>query len=176
MTDYCYFTTTNEDGNTSKTFYIINNIVAINQHNTLLNLQLDPICTIGLENIDIIAGWALRAHPLQDELFMNVIPESFTPIYPTKLQHEVVSFGDEYVDLIASTVDLVNLQPKLDKIYNADRTSYEFFKLVNEARKFTKIYFPSRKNAERHHKVLNFTTLFEFKRYTEWYFPIITGF
>ena len=173
--DYCYFTTTNEDGNSSKTFYIINNIVAINQHNTLLNLQLDPICTIGLENIAIIAGWALRAHPLQDELFMNVIPESFTPIYPTKLQHEVVSFGDEYVDLIASTVDLVNLQPKLDKIYNAERTSYEFFKLVNEARKFTKIYFPSRKNAERHHKVLNFTTLFELKDIPSGTFQLLQG-
>lgn len=173
--DYCYFTTISDSGITAKTFYIINNIIAINKNNTMLHLQLDPICTIGLENIDIIAGWAIRAHPLQDELFLNVIPESFSPIYPTQLKHEVVNFGDEYVDLIASTVDLVNLNPRLEKIYSAQATNYEFFKIVNEAQKFTKVYFPSRQNAERHQKTMKFTTLFELKDVPPSTFQLLQG-
>ena len=98
--DYCQITST---------FYFVTNVTMSNENTAILDLQLDPIGTIGILQIDIINGWCTRRHVANDELFSNNLEEGYTPLeemtvdfsYLNHLTGDVVSMV-----ILGSTIDL----------------------------------------------------------------------
>lgn len=99
--DYCSI------GNT---FYFVTNITMSNENTAILQLQIDPITTVGLDNIDFINGWCTRRHVANDELFSNNLAEDFTPLDTLKVSFAYLDHlkgkDTTKLSLISSTIDL----------------------------------------------------------------------
>lgn len=98
--DYCQI---------NSAFYIVTNVTMSNENTAILDLQFDPIGTIGILQIDIINGWCTRRHVANDELFSNNLEEGYTPLEEmtvdtTYLDHRI-GLNLE-LDLLSSTIDL----------------------------------------------------------------------
>lgn len=89
--------------------YFVTNVTMSNENTAILDLQFDPIGTIGISNIQVINGWCTRRHVANDELFSNNLEEGYTPLEEmtvdtTYLDHVTT---DAYIlNIIASTIDL----------------------------------------------------------------------
>ena len=90
-------------------YYIVTNVVMSNENTAILDLQFDPIGTIGISHIDVVNGWCTRRHVANDELFSNNLEEGYTPLEEmtvdtTYLDHRI---GVNYeLHLLSSTIDL----------------------------------------------------------------------
>lgn len=89
--------------------YFVTNVTMSNENTAILDLQFDPIGTIGISNIEVINGWCTRRHVANDELFSNNLEEGYTP-----LEEMTVNFGylnhltgvSLILNIIGSTIDL----------------------------------------------------------------------
>lgn len=70
--------------NIEKTFYFVTSIKMLNENCAELGLMMDAVTTVGINNINIVSGWATRCHTSTDNLFDNDLAEPFTP------RHELV--------------------------------------------------------------------------------------
>ena len=89
--------------------YFVTNVTMSNENTAILDLQFDPIGTIGISNIQVINGWCTRRHVANDELFSNNLEEGYTPLEEmtvdtTFLDH--LTGGNYILNIIASTIDL----------------------------------------------------------------------
>lgn len=88
-------------------YYFVTNIEMVNINVALIYLTIDPITTIGLENIGIISGWCTRRHVTDDTPFSNTLSENFQPREVPKTDIFEIEIQDEnpYI-FTASTVSL----------------------------------------------------------------------
>lgn len=89
--------------------YFVTNVTMSNENTAILDLQFDPIGTIGISNIQVINGWCTRRHVANDELFSNNLEEGYTPLEEmtvdtTYLDHRIGMNLE--LQLLSSTIDL----------------------------------------------------------------------
>lgn len=115
--DYCTITgriSPSDDPYVSDTVcYWVAGIKMINENVCELALQCDYITTVGIANIEILSGWAIRRHVKYDVPFSNTLEEPFSPMEPLKLQYggSICPSGttqlNTYTDVVISNVDLM---------------------------------------------------------------------
>ena len=118
--DYCTITgriSPSDDPYVSDTVcYWVTGIKMINENVCELALQCDYITTVGLANIEILSGWAIRRHVKYDVPFSNTLEEPFSPMEPLKLQYggSIYPTGitqlNTYTDVVISNVDLMETE------------------------------------------------------------------
>lgn len=89
--------------------YFVTNVTMSNENTAILDLQFDPIGTIGISNIQVINGWCTRRHVANDELFSNNLEEGYTPLEEMTVDFSYLDhFNGErqYLIVYASTIDL----------------------------------------------------------------------
>ena len=154
--DYLYF-----NANTSGTVgigiegYIITGITMVNRNTCDLQLQLDPFCTIGLENMEILSGWATRLHSYDDTPFSNILPEPFTQAEASVIEIKEMNVGEETTKLVASNLALHEIGAYEKKIGSI---SVPFVKVTNVS---TIVHFPSLRKEADFKRLLGYTTLYE---------------
>lgn len=113
-------------------YYFVTNVFMFNDDVCQLSLQLDPITTIQIANMDFIDGWCSRRIIPQSEQSisnynMNIIPEDWT-----QQQSCVMDFAKDLAkqslggdvtnyDFVLATVDLIDIQAKAVK-YSSEGT------------------------------------------------------
>ena len=88
--------------------YFVTNVTMSNENTAILDLQFDPIGTIGISNIQVINGWCTRRHVANDELFSNNLEEGYTP-----LEEMTVDFS-YFNHLKGTVVEMVILGSTID--------------------------------------------------------------
>lgn len=89
--------------------YFVNNVTMSNENTAILDLQFDPIGTIGISNIQVINGWCTRRHVANDELFSNNLEEGYTPLEEMTVDFSYLDHlktSNVYLEMLASTIDL----------------------------------------------------------------------
>ena len=89
--------------------YFITNVTMSNENTAILDLQFDPIGTIGISNIAVINGWCTRRHVANDELFSNNLEEGYTPLEEMTVDTSYLDHltgGNYILNIIGSTIDL----------------------------------------------------------------------
>lgn len=75
-----------------------------------LTLIMDPLTTIGgIANLTVDAGWAVRAHVGDDEMFSNTLPEPWSPSQPMQIHdYKVIhtDTGEDNYEVVIATCDL----------------------------------------------------------------------
>lgn len=114
--DYCAI----QDGSRTTQFYFITGIEMLNDNVAKLSLLEDTITSVGGVNaLTFIDGWCTRLTVGEDEIFSNVLEESFTPAKPlviTDITHigPVVGSADTDAKLICTTCDLLDFDLTAD--------------------------------------------------------------
>ena len=94
-------------------YYTVSGIVMTNGNVAELQLDFDPINSIGgVNNFNILDGWVTRVSPISDELFQNVYPEPWSPrreLY-MNVPQDMTSGGGSGDDMsfIGCTVDILD--------------------------------------------------------------------
>lgn len=101
----------------SRQYYFIVGINMINDRTAMLSLLEDTITSVGgVGALNFIDGWATRLSVGSDELFENVIEETFQPSEPLIIE-DYIFLGEkpeddnESVEVVCSTVQLDNILP-----------------------------------------------------------------
>lgn len=94
-------------------YYTVSGVTMTNGNVAELQLDFDPINSIGgVNNFNIIDGWATRISPISDELFQNIYPEPWSPrreLY-MNVPQDMTSGGGSGSDMsfIGCTVDILD--------------------------------------------------------------------
>lgn len=101
--DYCCIGT--------NTYYFVTGITMINENVAELALEIDPITTIGFNNIQIISGWCTRRHVNDDAMFSNVLEEPFSPMEVAEQDFKYIGAkvsqdGSNSITLLGSVISL----------------------------------------------------------------------
>lgn len=117
--DYCRIGTNNN--NQTFTYYFVTNVTMLNPVTCELDLQIDPITTIGLTNItnNILNGWCTRRCVTDDALFSNCIDENFSPTQPLEEDAQEIKISSNGILCIVSTIDLTEVNKKLSEGYKS---------------------------------------------------------
>lgn len=102
--DYCVI---NNNG------YWITGIGMLNENAAQLELQQDYLTTIGIDNINIVAGWCTRRHVTNDTLWSNTIDEPFTPSSILKVDgmNEINNGGGSgHINILLCNIELDSLE------------------------------------------------------------------
>ena len=97
--------------NIEKTFYFVTSITMINENCAELGLMMDAVTTVGINNINIVSGWATRCHTSTDKLFDNDLGEPFTPRHELVLEKSgilkpTVSEDKSDLDVVGATFNI----------------------------------------------------------------------
>lgn len=123
--DYCRIGTSGNNLNYS--YYFVTNVTMINPVTAELDLQIDPITSIGLKNItdNIMDGWCVRRSVTDDTLFSNCIDEDFTPTQPLEHETQDLTVAKDGMLAIISTIDLMKVNERLSQGYKESIESTE---------------------------------------------------
>lgn len=106
--------------------YWITGIVMINDNVAEVVLQQDCLTTIGiypLFKLNVISGWCTRRHVLNDDEFINILDEPFTPTNELVIDPGTVISGSDdtgYYSIVLSTVDLLNITDTAKAYFDKD--------------------------------------------------------
>lgn len=98
-------------------YYYVVGREMLNANTCELTLAVDALTTIGLNNMEIISGWATRVHVADDSMFRYNIEEGFQPNEPAKIEYDLINVSPETVSLVASCVGL-----SWDNLYTIAKT------------------------------------------------------
>lgn len=93
-------------------YYILANPpVMLSDSTAEISLTLDPLTSIGgIEGLEIVTGWAHRAHVEDDEPFANIIPEPWAPTNQMVIRDNdtfhISSGEQETLNIVVATCDL----------------------------------------------------------------------
>lgn len=98
-------------------YYYVVGREMINANTCEFTLEVDALTTIGLNNMEIISGWATRVHVDDDSMFRYNIDEGFQPNEPAKIEYDLINVSPETVSFVASCVGL-----SWDNLYTIAKT------------------------------------------------------
>lgn len=114
--------------NIEKTFYFVTSITMINENCAELGLLMDAVTTVGINNINIVSGWATRCHTSTDNLFDNDLSEPFKPVHELVLDKSgilkphVEDKSD--LDVLGATFNVAGNYNKAKTFLDADNDKY----------------------------------------------------
>lgn len=131
-------------------YYIVNGIEMLSPRTARLLLAYDPILSAGgIANIQVIGGWAKRAHVKEDPMFGNVLPEPWNPSAPLRyVAKEIVIQGadnSERRSFVVATCDVSdahNLKAKVVTAFEAADQYVVYPSLPEMDSSGTKLGFP----------------------------------
>lgn len=105
--------------------------VMLNSTTVRIPLLQDPLTTAGgLQNIEVITGWAVRCHSDNDTIFENILPEPWVPTREMVLEpafrldfnpDETLNTGYEHIIGVNVNLDVVNYQALVYENVDGDR-------------------------------------------------------
>lgn len=112
--------------NIEKTFYFVTSITMINENCAELGLMMDAVTTVGINNINIVSGWATRCHTSTDNLFDNDLAEPFTPRHELVLEKSgilkpTVSEDKTDLDVVGATFNIEGDYSKAINFISGDK-------------------------------------------------------
>lgn len=97
VTDVDYVKLHATDTESYDTYFTVNRIQMLNPQTAEMFIQLDGLMSCGgIDNINIISGWAKRAHVSDDTLFGNTTEEPFVP------QEELIIDGTQEYERVST--------------------------------------------------------------------------
>lgn len=97
----------------NNTFYIVTGYQMMNENCARISLKIDPITTIGLNNMNFASGWTTRWCPSNNTMFSNIVDEPFVPSQEFVLEDGGIigaSGNESNTLLLGSTIDLSNVR------------------------------------------------------------------
>lgn len=109
-----------------KVLYHVTGVTMSNENVAILSLLIEPLNTIGLNNITSVDGQANRLHTNDSNLLDNIAVEPFQPQYPMIVEMEEIKIDKSVTSFVAVTMSLNFKDDKptvmpvtTTKIYNA---------------------------------------------------------